>query len=203
MAFFGRKKVDKEPTDNRMPFLDIEKIQPSQPSARSPQFPPQQQRQPERRQSEQFRYNSSYGPPAPVNPSVPVHERMPAPAQPVHEPKREEERVAFAPLFVKITRYKQILNSLNYLKMSVNLIRNQLAILNELDRLRSENMQVLESTIEKVSNVLVKLDAEFMRPSGFMEDMPEMAMDEVGSLEDTLTDLRAQIEGLKEEVESA
>ena len=192
MAFFGRKKVDKEPTDNQMPFLDIEKIQPSQQSARPPQFPPQQQRQPERRQSEQFRYNSSYGPPAPVSPPVPVH-----------EPKREEERAAFAPLFVKITRYKQILNSLNYLKMSVNLIRNQLAILNELDRLRSENMQVLESTIEKVSNVLVKLDAEFMRPSGFMEDMPEMAADEVGSLEDTLTDLRSQIEGLKEEVESA
>lgn len=131
-----------------------------------------------------------------------------SPFAPSQEQKREEDagqqgqQPAFAPLFVKLTRYKQILNTLSSLKMSVNLIRNQLLILNELDRLKEENMKLLNSAVNKINDRLSKLDSEFMRPSGFMEEVPEMQMQDVESLESTLVDLKSQIEHLKSEVES-
>ncbi len=106
----------------------------------------------------------------------------------------------FAPVFIKLTKYRQILNTMNGIKMSLNLIRNQLAILNELEKLRNENMKLLQSTFEKINEKLIKLDSQFMKPSGFMEDMPSMQMHEIESLESTLSDLKAQIEGLKQEV---
>jgi hypothetical protein len=116
--------------------------------------------------------------------------------------QEKEQSPSFAPLFVKLTRYKQILSTLNYLKMSINLIKNQLAILSELDKLREENIKLLDSTTKRVGERLSTLDSEFMRPSGFMEEIPEMQMQDVESLESTLTDLKSQIEHLKSEVET-
>jgi len=91
---------------------------------------------------------------------------------------------------------------MNYLKMSINLIKNQLSILSELDRLREENLKLLHSAVNRVNNRLMKLDSEFMRPSGFMEEMPELQMQDAESLESTIADLKGQIEHLKSEVET-
>jgi hypothetical protein len=155
----------------------------------------------------------------PIQPTQPAHvvqypnSLQPFQTQPTpmtHEPqqddakgeKSEGQTPAFAPLFIKLTKYKQILGSMNYIKTNINLVRNQLAILNELERLRTENMKMLQATIEKLNERLINLDSQFMRPSGFMEDMPEMHMQEVESLGSTIADLNTQIEGLKQEMDS-
>ena len=123
---------------------------------------------------------------------------------PVVEGRREEEepQPAFAPLFVKLTRYKKILNTINYLKVSINLMKNQLSILNELDRLREENLKLIYSAVNRMSDRLGRLDSEFMRPSGFVDEIPETQMEDVESLENTIADLKGQIEHLKSEVET-
>jgi len=195
MSLFGRKKIEKE-------FDEIDEIRNSsqmQPNRFPPnRFPPSQLPQMRHLEKMRLEEQSRFG-----RTQAPLRAPMPE-KSPVPEPKEKDKEPApvFAPVFVKLSRYKQILSDLNYLKMGINLIRNQIAILSELERLQAENMKVLHSTIEKMSNALVKLDSEFMTPSGFMEDVPEMEMNEVESLENTITDLRAQIEGLKGEVES-
>jgi archaellum component FlaC len=120
-----------------------------------------------------------------------------------HIPQKTEyaER-PFAPVFIKLTRYRQVLNTMNYLKMNINLIRNQIAVLDELDKLRDENLKLLKSALEKVSDRLIKLDSSFMRPSGYMDEMSDMQAQEAASLDATISDLRTQIENLKSEVES-
>lgn len=143
-------------------------------------------------------------PPAPARPPANV-----APPQPQQAPQQTEDAgspPAFAPIFIKLTRYRQILNNMNQIRYSLSLIRNQLMIMNELDSLRAENMKALQSGIEKVNSKLTKLDSELVRPTGFMQDTPQsqipmdMQLEEVEMLEGTITDLRAQIEGLKQEV---
>lgn len=120
------------------------------------------------------------------------------------EYKTEEPlKPEFAPLFVKLTRFKEILNTLNYLKTSVNSIKKQLAVLNKLEKLKEENLRLLNSDINKLSSQLHKLDSEFTRPSGFIEEVKETQMQDVESLESTIVNLKEQIEDLKSQVETA
>ena len=115
---------------------------------------------------------------------------------------KEPSKPTFAPLFVKLTRFKEILSTLKYLKTTVNSIKRQLSVLNKLEKLKEENLNLLNSDIKKVSDQLHKLDSEFTRPSGYIEDIPELQMQDVESLESTIVDLKEQIEQLKSEVET-
>jgi len=141
-------------------------------------------------------------------PETPTAERIPEhktieriPEMPREEIKEEvREKSSFAPLFVKLDRYRQILNTMNYLKNTMNMIKNTLSILNELEKIKSENLKLIEDTIEKADKKILTLDSEFMRPSGFIEDMPELS--DVESLEATLVDLREQVNQLKSELRS-
>jgi len=141
-------------------------------------------------------------------PEIPAAERIPEQkiVERVPEIHREEvqeevkEKQSFAPLFVKIDRYRQILNTMNYLKNTMNMIKNTFSILNELEKIRMENLRLIQDTIEKADKKILHLDSEFMRPSGFIEEMPELT--DVESLEATLVDLREQINQLKAELQS-
>ena len=113
---------------------------------------------------------------------------------------KEEQKSSFAPLFVKIDRYRQILSTMNYLKNSIMLIKNNFAILNELENLRAENVKLLQETLERLDKKISSLDTQFLRPSGFMEDMEEAQ--DAGALEATLSDLSGQIEEMKAQLQS-
>jgi len=126
---------------------------------------------------------------------------------PVAEQKKEHKTEEpstpeFAPLFVKLTRFKEILDTLKYLKTSVNSIKRQISVLNKLEKLKEENLRLLNSDINKLSDQLQKLDSKFTRPSGFVEEIQETQMQDVKSLESTIVDLKEQIEQLKSEVET-
>jgi len=141
-------------------------------------------------------------------PKVPEHnmferapvrvERIPARVEEVKE--EVKERSSFAPLFVKLDRYRQILNTMNYLKNTMNMVKNTFSILNELEKIRMENLKLIQETIEKADKKILTLDSEFMRPSGFIEEMPELT--DVESLEATLVDLREQVGQLKSELKN-
>lgn len=120
-----------------------------------------------------------------------VEERIPA---------RVEEKASFAPLFVKLDRYRQILSTMNYLKNTMNMVKNTFSILNELEKIRMENLKLIQETIEKADKKILTLDSEFMRPSGFTDEIPEFA--DAESLEATLVDLRNQVGQLKSELKN-
>ena len=186
MGIFGRKKKEEKK------FYPPEPVH--QPAPTQPARPPEIREIP-----------VNIIPPANQHP----HAQIPPPTQPAHapapQPKEDTSKPpAYAPIFIKLTRYRQILNNMNQIRYSLSLIRNQLMIMNELDSLRAENMKALQSGIEKVTGKMAKLDSELVRPTGFMQDSPqlpmEMQLEEVETLEGTIGDLRAQIEGLKQEV---
>lgn len=109
------------------------------------------------------------------------------------------ERSSFAPLFVRLNRYKQILSTMNYLKNTINMVKSALSVLNELDKMREQNLKMVQGAIDKVEEKMLKLDSEFMRPSGFVEEIPEVQ--DVEIVEATLSDLKGQIDQLKSEIE--
>ncbi len=106
------------------------------------------------------------------------------------------------PVFVKISKYRDILNSVNYVRMGFNLIKNQIAILSKLQKLQKQNMELLYTALEKVSTQLTKLDSDFTKPVDFMKEVSEMKLEDVRGLEKTIGDLKSQIEQLRGDVEA-
>jgi hypothetical protein len=114
------------------------------------------------------------------------------------ETEAPEEAAHFAPLFVKIDRYREILNSMNSIKNTLTMIKNTFSVMSELDKLRAENSRVIQEAIDKVDKKILTLDSEFLRPSGFIEDAPELH--DIHGLQSTIMDLRSQIDQMKSEL---
>lgn len=138
-----------------------------------------------------------------------VEVKKPEPLETKPKPEPEVERPSFAPLFIKIDRYRQILNTIGNLKTIMIMLKNSLITLNELDKARNETFKIVQDAIEKLENRLNSLDQELVRPSGFQErttttfDTTEkLEYQDVETIEATIADLKGQIEQLKAELES-
>jgi len=116
------------------------------------------------------------------------------------EPPPEKERPAFAPLFVKIDRYRNILNALGQLRTSIVMIRNSFSTLNELEKARFETLKLIEEAVGRVENKLSALDSELLRPAGHHPEISPEYQD-VETVQATVADLKGQIEQLKTELE--
>jgi len=128
----------------------------------------------------------------------PVQEKIPPPpATPLQKPKRS----AFAPLFVKIDKYRNVLSSINDLKTTIIMLKNALYIQKQIEGLRDENRKFLELAINKIDKKIVSLDTEFLKPKGFEEEFPPATYETEG-LEGVVDDLKKQIEGLKSELKT-
>ena len=119
-------------------------------------------------------------------------------------PGRKADQTAdnLAPVFVKISKYRDILNTVNYLKMGFGVIRSQIAILNKLMKLEKDNMDLLYAALDKVGSQLVKLDSDFTKPVDFMREVADMKAQDVRELDNAMGDLKSQIDKLKSEVDT-
>ncbi len=130
----------------------------------------------------------------PVEVEKPVEEEKPV-------PKKELKKPAFAPLFVKIDRYKSVLDTINEIKTTIMMIKNALIIQKQIEDLRNENRVLLESAVDKVGKKVLTLDSEFLRPRGYEEEFLPPAYETEG-LEGVVDDLKKQIESLKSELKT-
>ena len=112
----------------------------------------------------------------------------------------QERQQQVAPVFVKIDKYRSILNSMNYLKTSMVMLKNTFTVLSELEKIRDENIRLMMDMMGKIEKRLATLDAEFLRPSGFTEEMDDLH--DVEGIESTLTDLHGQIEEMRTQLDS-
>jgi len=125
--------------------------------------------------------------------------------EPVEEEKpileKELKKPEFAPLFVKIDRYKSVLETINEIKNTIITIKNVLSVQKQIEDLRNENRTLLESAIEKVDRGVLVLDSEFLRPRGYEEEFLPPAYETEG-LEGVVDDLKKQIDSLKSELKT-
>lgn len=131
-----------------------------------------------------------------------VVEQQTPPQKVEHKEEKEPERPAFAPLFVKIDRYRSILNSLGYLKTALVMVKNSFATLNELERARNQTLDVIQKALEKIEKKISSLDIELVRPAGFHEPTEAIEYHDVETIEATIADLKGQIDQLKAELEN-
>jgi len=135
--------------------------------------------------------------------NVPAPLSVPHIEKPVEEPeekKVEETTPTFAPLFVKLEKYGSILEIMRYLKSNLISLKRSLKLLDNLDKLREENIKLIKANIEKLEKKIFDLDSKFPRVAETQEESLEVS--DVETLGATISDLKNQINQLKSELGS-
>ncbi len=126
-----------------------------------------------------------------------------------YEPRRAErqiheeiptEREHAAPLFVKVDKYKELITSIHELKLYLGATKQVFALFNDLEAVRSETLNVMRATVQRLERTIVEMDTELLRPRG-INVMPDKESADVGHIENSLTDLHKQLMELKRELQ--
>lgn len=120
--------------------------------------------------------------------------------EPVVE-RKDLERPSYAPLFVKINRYRGIIQTLISIKNMMKVIANSFAIMRELDMLKDQTMSTVQSALNKIEKNLHEVDADLIRPTGLGVNAPPEEYQDVRNVEATVSDLKDQIRALKGELQ--
>lgn len=126
------------------------------------------------------------------------------PSEPVDYDKnvyrRQASEPSEAPLFVKVDKYKEILKNIREMMAFVAGTKQIFAVLNEIEAVRSDAINMMRATIQRLEKNMVQIDSELLRPKGFEfeEKVPES---ELYHIEDSLNDLQKQISNLKKDLQ--
>ncbi len=129
--------------------------------------------------------------------------------EPAHEKTASAKKVEATsiPLFVKIDRYKDLLDIMNDVKSVVFLAKNTLAIQKQIETLVDENRRLIEDAVKKIDERIAMLDTELTKPATFEKigyKKPHITVGEIPdkSLENVVNDLKKQIESLKSDLKN-
>lgn len=125
-------------------------------------------------------------------------------AEPISEftpPPPIERKEEFAPMFVKVEKYKDVLSTVQEIKIFISGVKQLFAVINDLEALRSDSLKILRATIGRMEKSLVEIDHELLRPRGFEIEFPHGEI-EIRHIEDSLTDLQNQLASLRRELET-
>ncbi len=124
----------------------------------------------------------------------PVNDVYSEPELNYREPKRA------APLFVKLDKYKDILQTMDEMKKFVKGLKDTFNLLNEIEDLKRNAFDIIRTTIQHIEKNLIEVDAEMLRP-GAVDMEVEQSGKEISHVEDSVKDLQKQLEMLKRELE--
>jgi hypothetical protein len=110
------------------------------------------------------------------------------------------DRPRFAPLFVKIDRYQEILTIIENIKTGLLKAHDLLTLMQQLDKIKFEAETLMQKNIQETVVGISTMDKEFVRPKGveIVEDTGvggerERVENYVGELHRELENLRTQL----------
>lgn len=136
-------------------------------------------------------------------PQAPFVAEAPAPRparqfQPPHI-QRQAEPPSAAPLFVKIDKYREVLQKLDRSKEEIKSLALLLSLLAELEDSRKKTEDAIKDHISAITDLLISLDDEFVQPEateGYVRDRREVQTE----VERYVSELKRELKYLKEEL---
>ncbi|MBI2172842.1 MAG: hypothetical protein HYT73_01370 [Candidatus Aenigmarchaeota archaeon] len=111
-----------------------------------------------------------------------------------------EKPVISAPLFVKIDKYRDVISGIQEMKLFISNIKQVFGVLHETESIRSDALKVMRASIQRLEKSVLEIDSELVRPKGIdLEDL--QGKEEIGHIENSLTDLQKQLGDLKRELQ--
>ena len=115
--------------------------------------------------------------------------------------KMIEETPKIAPLFVKIDKYKDILDSVQKLKLSLKNIQFLLAFKEQIKRIDTENDELLHKSLHNLNQLIGQFSTNFTIPRSMNyvpKPMAEPRVDEsVSDLGEKITKLREELDKIR------
>lgn len=118
----------------------------------------------------------------------------PAPEPTFQEVKHEIS----APLFVKVEKYREILSSVQEMKIFISGVRQLFNILNELEAVRSDTIKIMRATVQRLEKGVMEIDTYLLRPRGLIA---EARGEEASHIETSLEELQRQLGELRRELQ--
>lgn len=103
----------------------------------------------------------------------------------------------FAPLFVKIDQYRQVLQNLEEVKNTLQSLRDLFSLMQELDQIKSQGMKELRQGISNLAQTLISMDEKFIRPAG----TEEMIKEPESGVSETVQQLQNELKSVRQELD--
>jgi len=124
---------------------------------------------------------------------------LPIPDEILDIEKRIGQTPKHAPLFIKIEKYKDILEHVNELKSTLSHFKKLSNLRKNIEDLKTAHDEILEKTFERFGNVTTKLDTEFTVPEAMKPFVKEESVEHIDGF---IHELEEEITKLKNELES-
>lgn len=120
---------------------------------------------------------------------------LPPPMEPNYQ---DVKREISAPLFVKVEKYREILSSVQEMKIFIAGVRQLFNILNELEAVRSDAIKIMRATLQRLEKGVLEIDNELLRPRGLIA---EARGEEASHIESSLEELQRNLADLRRELQ--
>jgi hypothetical protein len=134
------------------------------------------------------------------NLDIPQIETQPPRYQPPagYQRRMPQDDIA-APLFVKVEKYKELLVTIQEMKIFISSIRELITIINEADHIKDDALKMLRASVQRMEKNLVEIDTDLMRPRGIDIEVTKGDI-EVRQVQSSLDELQHQLANLKKEL---
>ena len=109
------------------------------------------------------------------------------------------EKPDTAPLFIKIDKYKDVLQGLHDLKVSVSNISEVLRVRSDLEEMRSRTNEILEKSFNQFVDLANKLDNQFAVPKVMK---PFVKTENIERIDGFVSEIQNEIDNLKKSLDS-
>lgn len=109
------------------------------------------------------------------------------------------ESVRLAPLFIKIDRYKEVLEKLNGLKLTLNNLDMIIKLKRDVEKVKIESDKLFEEAVEKFGHTVMEFDREFKKPEA-IEPFIKKAQDQ--QVDEYVNQLQSELDKLEEHLKS-
>ncbi len=105
------------------------------------------------------------------------------------------EKKKTPPVFIKLTRYEEIVDQINILRSSISNMYEILNVLNEIENSRKEALETFKSSINKINGGISFLDSIIVKPSGLGIEPKKIVSEDMNK---SLIQLKNELEKIKE-----
>lgn len=107
----------------------------------------------------------------------------------------------FAPLFVKIDKYNETIETLGNLKNYLVGMSKLFGLANELERIRASNISALNKMYNRTTETAAKLYSGLLKPKGMKIEGAGDSQVEIGKLDSVISDLNKELSILRDEID--
>ena len=104
-------------------------------------------------------------------------------------------------LFVKVDKYREVLTTLQELKLFVSGVKHLFGIMHEIEAVRTDAMNIMRATVDRLEKSIIEIDSELLRPRGVTLTDYDRTGSEITHVEQSLTDLQNQLSDLRRQLQ--